>query len=159
MITFSVVIHYYGYFSPLINNLMSIQQFEITLKPRAQGMHLVTDEIISQIPELTSIRAGILQLFIQHSSASISINEYADPDVRQDLERFYAELCNNKPYYTHTAEGPDDMPSHIKASILGSSISLPVTNGAPNFGTWQGIILGEHRLNASSRRLIATLIH
>ena len=138
---------------------MGIQQFEIVLDSKVQGMHLVTDEIFSQIPNLASMNSGLLHLFIQHSSASISINECTDPDVRNDLEGFYDELCNDKSYYKHTAEGPDDMPSHVKASMLGSSVSIPITNGRPNLGVWQGILLGEHRANAGSRRLIATLIY
>ncbi|MCS5592098.1 MAG: secondary thiamine-phosphate synthase enzyme YjbQ [Gammaproteobacteria bacterium] len=138
---------------------MSVQQFEILLNPRAQGMHLVTNEVFDQIPGIASISSGLLHIFIQHSSASISINEWADPDVRQDLENFYAELCNNKSYYMHTAEGLDDMPSHVKASMLGSSISIPITSGRANLGVWQGVILGEHRIQGGSRKLIVTLIH
>ena len=138
---------------------MSVQQFEIVLKAREQGMHLVTEEVFSQMPDLSGISAGLLHVFIQHSSASISINEWADPDVRRDLENFYAELCNNKSYFRHTAEGSDDMPSHVKASLLGSNISIPITNGRLNLGVWQGVILGEHRIRGCSRKLIATLIH
>ena len=98
-------------------------------------------------------------MFIQHSSASISINEHADTSVRKDLEKFYSEICDDKQYYIHTYEGPDDMPSHVKTSMLGSDVSIPITSGQPNFGTWQGIILGEHRIRAGSRRIIATLMH
>lgn len=138
---------------------MSVQQFEIVLKAKEQGMHLVTEEIFAQMPELKSISTGLLHLFIQHTSASISINEWADPDVRRDLENFYAELCDNKSYFGHTAEGLDDMPSHIKASILGSSVSIPIANGKANLGVWQGVVLGEHRIHGGSRKLVATLIH
>ena len=138
---------------------MEIKQFELELKAKERGFHLVTEEVFKQIPELTSVRVGLLNLFIQHSSASLFINEYADPSVRSDLEEFYSELCNNKVYYTHTAEGPDDMPSHAKASILGAGISIPITSGRPNFGTWQGIILGEHRIHAGTRKIVATLIY
>ena len=138
---------------------MSVQQFEIVLKAKEQGMHLVTEEIFAQMPELKSISTGLLHLFIQHTSASISINEWADPDVRRDLENFCAELCDNKSYFRHTAEGLDDMPSHIKASILGSSVSIPIANGKANLGVWQGVVLGEHRIHGGSRKLVATLIH
>ena len=138
---------------------MKIQQFEIILQSKERGFHIVTDEVFEQIPDLEQVQIGLLHLFIQHSSASISINEYADPSVRKDLEKFYAELCNDKQYYTHTYEGSDDMPSHVKTSLLGSDIMIPITSGQPNFGTWQGIILGEHRIRADSRRIIATLMH
>ena len=138
---------------------MKIKQFEIILQSKERGFHLVTDEIFGQIPDLGQVRTGLLHLFILHSSASISINEYADPSVRKDLEKFYSELCNDKQYYTHTYEGPDDMPSHVKTSMLGSDVTIPITSGQPNFGTWQGIILGEHRIRAGSRRIIATLIY
>ena len=120
---------------------------------------MVTDEVFVQIPDLAQVRIGLLHLYIQHSSASISINEYADSSVRKDLEKFYSELCDDKQYFTHTYEGPDDMPSHVKTSMLGSDVTIPITSGQPNFGTWQGIILGEHRLQAGSRRIIATLIY
>ncbi len=138
---------------------MEIKQFELKLKAKERGFHLVTDEVFKQIPELTRVSVGLLHLFIQHSSASLFINEYADPSVRSDLEEFYSELCNNKAYYTHTSEGSDDMPSHVKASILGTDISIPITSGRPNFGTWQGIIMGEHRIHAGSRKIVATLIY
>ena len=138
---------------------MKIQQFEIVLQSKERGFHLVTDEVFKQIPDLEQVRTGLLHLYIQHSSASISINEYADSSVRKDLEKFYSELCDDKQYFTHTYEGPDDMPSHVKTSMLGSEVSIPITSGQPNFGTWQGIVLGEHRIRAGSRRIIATLIH
>ena len=138
---------------------MKFTQFEIILKSKERGFHLVTGEIFGQISELDQVRTGLLHLFIQHSSASISINEYADSSVRKDLEKFYSELCDDKQYFTHTYEGPDDMPSHVKTSMLGSDVTIPITSGQPNFGTWQGIILGEHRLQAGSRRIIATLIY
>ena len=138
---------------------MKITQFEIILKSKERGFQLVTDEVFVQIPDLAQVRIGLLHLYIQHSSASISINEYADSSVRKDLEKFYSELCDDKQYFTHTYEGPDDMPSHVKTSMLGSDVTIPITSGQPNFGTWQGIILGEHRLQAGSRRIIATLIY
>ena len=109
---------------------MKIKQFEIILQSKERGFHLVTDEVFRQIPDLGKVRIGLLHLFIQHSSASISINEYAD--VRKDLEKFYSELCNDKQYYTHTYEGPDDMPSHVKTSLLGSDVTIPITSGQPN---------------------------
>ena len=138
---------------------MEIKQFELKLKAKERGFHLVSDEVFKQIPELARVSVGLLHLFIQHSSASLFINEYADPSVRSDLEEFYSELCNNKVYYTHTSEGSDDMPSHVKASILGSDISIPIASGRPSFGTWQGIIMGEHRIHAGSRKIVATLIY
>ena len=138
---------------------MKIQQFEIILQSKERGFQLVTDEVFVQIPDLAQVRIGLLHLYIQHSSASISINEYADSSVRKDFEKFYSELCDDKQYFTHTYEGPDDMPSHVKTSMLGSDVTIPITSGQPNFGTWQGIILGEPRLQAGSRRIIATLIY
>ena len=138
---------------------MKTKQFEIILQSKERGFHLVTEEVFGQIPDLDEVRVGLLHLFIQHSSASISINEHADPSVRKDLEKFYSELCNDKDYFTHTYEGPDDMPSHVKASMVGSDVTIPITSGQPNFGTWQGIILGEHRIRAGSRLIIATLMH
>ena len=133
-------------------------QKEIVLKPRARGFHLVTDEIVRSLPELAQIRIGVAHLFIQHTSASLCINENADPTVRTDLEHSFNELApENAPYYVHTTEGPDDMPAHIKAALIGTSVSVPVTNGRLNLGTWQGIYLCEHRDRGGSRRVIATI--
>ncbi|HMK37750.1 MAG TPA: secondary thiamine-phosphate synthase enzyme YjbQ [Bacteroidota bacterium] len=133
-------------------------QKQIVLKPRKRGFHLVTPEILSTLPEISSLRCGILHLFLRHTSASLTINENADPSVRTDLERHFNEIApENAPYYTHDTEGPDDMPAHIKASLLGSSLTIPVTDGDLNLGTWQGIYLCEHRERGGSRSLIATL--
>jgi len=134
------------------------QQKVIRLAPRARGFHLVTAEILQQLPELAGYRCGLLHLFIQHTSASLTINENADPSVRHDMEahlhRMVPELA---PYFRHTLEGPDDMPAHIKASLLGAALTLPVQNGRPALGTWQGIWLGEHREHGGARQIVATL--
>ena len=133
-------------------------QKEFTLAPRARGFHLVTAEIISRLPEMTALRHGILHLFLKHTSASLTLNENADPDVRSDLERHFNVLApEHAPHYDHTAEGPDDMPSHIKTSLLGSSLLIPVTSGRLNLGTWQGIYLCEHRNRGGVRSIVATL--
>ena len=133
-------------------------QKEFSLKARSRGFHLVTREVLEHLPELDQIDIGILQLFIQHTSASLTINENADPDVRGDMERhFNHSVPENAPYYEHTLEGADDMPAHIKASILGASLSIPVDRGRLRMGTWQGIYLCEHRNHGGSRRLVATL--
>ena len=133
-------------------------QTEITLRSRKRGFHLITDEILSQLTELNDISCGILHLFIKHSSASITLNENADPTVRSDMEEHFNHFVPERaPYYQHTYEGDDDMPAHIKASLLGNSLSLPITNGQLNIGIWQGIYLGEHRNHASSRTIVATI--
>lgn len=133
-----------------------IKQFKLTLKPYPRGFHLVTQEIMSQIPELPE--SGLLNLFIQHSSAGLTINENADPSVRVDFESIFNKLVpENEAYYTHVMEGPDDMPAHVKASLVGSSVNIPVQNGRTALGTWQGIYLCEFRNHASSRRILATL--
>ena len=106
---------------------------------------------------MPSVETGFLHLFIQHTSASLSINENADPTVREDMENFFTELADEKSYYIHTYEGADDMPAHIKASVLGSALTIPITNGRMNLGTWQGIYLGEHRDHGGSRRIVVTL--
>ncbi len=137
---------------------MNIKQCEVVLSAKSRGFHLVSDEIISQIPFLSEAHVGQLNLFIQHSSASLSINENADPSVRHDMENFFTELCDDKPYFMHTYEGSDDMPAHIKSSMIGASISIPVTNGALNLGIWQGIYLNEHRNSGASRKVVATLL-
>ena len=137
---------------------MSWMQKEITLRARGRGFHLVTDEIVSQIPELDSYRVGIAHIFIKHTSASLALNENADPTVRQDMESHFNEMVpEDAPYYVHTYEGPDDMPAHIKAVLLGASLSLPIKNGRFNLGTWQGIYLCEHRDRARARHLVVTL--
>lgn len=137
---------------------MAVIQKVITLKAQPRGFHLITDEIEHGLPELRKVEAGILHVFIQHTSASLTINENADPTVRQDFESHFNKMVpENAPYYRHTYEGPDDMPAHLKASILGSSVSIPVTAGRLNLGTWQGVYLGEHRDHGGARRLVLTL--
>ena len=134
------------------------QQKQIQLKARSRGFHLVTDEIELALPELSQIKMGLLHLFIQHSSASLTINENADPTVRTDMEKHFNQFVpEDAPYYQHTYEGSDDMPAHIKASTLGSSVSIPISSGCLNLGTWQGIYLGEHRDYGGRRNLIATI--
>jgi secondary thiamine-phosphate synthase enzyme len=138
---------------------MIVIQKEIKLQARSRGFHLVTSEIISQLPELKTIRYGELQVFIKHTSASLTLNENADPTVRKDFEKHLNKLApENAPYYEHDTEGSDDMPAHLKASILGSSVSIPVTDGRLNLGTWQGIYFCEHRNNGGARDLVLTLI-
>ncbi|MFL2595272.1 MAG: secondary thiamine-phosphate synthase enzyme YjbQ [Flavobacteriaceae bacterium] len=128
-------------------------QIEITLKPFARGFHLITDEIVSKLPDFT----GIVHVFIQHTSASLTINENADPSVRVDFETHFNKLVSESDdHYTHTLEGKDDMTSHIKSSILGSSVSFPIKNGIPQLGTWQGVYLCEHRNRASGRKIFVT---
>ncbi len=134
------------------------QQRILTLAPRARGFHLVTGEVLEGMPEIGELRVGLLHLFIQHTSASLAINENADPDVRGDLERhFNVMVPENAPHYEHTLEGPDDMPAHIKTVLIGESLTLPIRDGAPALGTWQGIYLCEHRDRAGGRRVVATL--
>ncbi len=134
------------------------QQTEIRLKARSRGFHLITDEVLRQLPQLAEIQCGILHIFIKHSSASITLNENADPTVRSDMEAHFNHFVPERaPYYQHTYEGDDDMPAHIKASLLGNSLSLPINHGQLNIGIWQGIYLGEHRDHASSRTLVITL--
>ena len=119
---------------------------------------MVTEEVESQLEELKEINSGMLNVFIKHTSAGITINENADPTVREDFESHFNEMVpENMPYYKHTLEGSDDMPAHIKASLLGSSLQIPVTNGKLNMGTWQGIYLAEHRNNGGSRKLVLSL--
>ena len=137
---------------------MVFVQKEIKLRPRSRGFHLVTSEIISQIPELRTIQKGVLHVFIKHTSASLTLNENADPTVREDFEKHFNELApEHAPYYEHDTEGSDDIPAHLKASMLGSSVSIPVTNGKLNLGTWQGIYFCEHRNDGGARELVLTL--
>ena len=132
------------------------KQIRLTVKPR--GFHLVTSEILQQVPELSRINTGLAHFFLQHTSASLSINENADASVRRDMERHFNELApENAPYYEHTCEGPDDMPAHLKASLIGNSVSIPITNGRVNLGTWQGIYLCEFRNRGGSRSLVITI--
>jgi len=137
---------------------MKFFQKEIQLRPYSRGYHLVTQEIITAIPELKEIQMGQLQVFIKHTSASLTINENADPTVRIDFESHVNKMIpENMPYYQHDYEGADDMPAHIKSSMFGCSVLIPVTNGKLNLGTWQGIYLGEHRNYGGSRKLVASL--
>lgn len=134
------------------------QQHRIQLRAYPRGFHLITREIEKQVPEITSISVGLLHVFIQHTSASLTINENADPTVRDDLERHFNHSAPERaPYYQHTDEGDDDMPAHIKASTLGCSVTIPIHQGRLALGTWQGIYLGEHRNYGGERQLIATL--
>ena len=133
-------------------------QKTIQLKARARGFHLITSEIEQALPELADLSVGLLHVFIQHTSASLTINENADPTVRVDFEEVFSRLVpENQPYYKHNDEGPDDLPAHIKSSLLGPSLTIPVTNGRLALGTWQGIYLCEHRDYGGSRRLVLTL--
>ncbi|MBA3438174.1 MAG: secondary thiamine-phosphate synthase enzyme YjbQ [Thermoleophilaceae bacterium] len=133
-------------------------QRDIELGRRPRGFHLVTGEVVSSLPEIEDLGVGVVHLFIRHTSASLTLNENASADVRHDFESWFDEAVPERAsYWTHTLEGPDDMPAHIKAALLGSSLSLPVRDGALALGTWQGIYLGEHRDRASARTLTATL--
>jgi len=132
-------------------------QKSIELPRKARGFHLITDLILKQLPELQAYQIGLFHLFIQHTSASLSINENADRDVRTDFETTMNQIVPESLDYVHTIEGPDDMPAHVKASLLGSSLLIPITQGRLALGTWQGIYLCEHRDAASSRSLVATI--
>jgi secondary thiamine-phosphate synthase enzyme len=138
---------------------MTWVQKEFSLGARGRGFHLVTSEIVSKLPELAAIRHGLLHLFSQHTSASLTLNENADPSVRADMERHFNAIApENAAYYTHDTEGSDDMPAHIKSSLLGASVTIPITDGRLNLGTWQGIYLCEHRDYGGSRSIVATLL-
>lgn len=132
-------------------------QKTIQLRARRRGFHLVTQEVLAELPELKTIRVGLLHVFIQHTSASLCLNENADPDVQTDLEMAFSRIASEDFPYVHTIEGPDDMPAHVKAAMIGSSITVPISDGRLNVGTWQGIYLCEHRNHASNRRLVLTL--
>lgn len=133
-------------------------QKEISLNPKPRGFHLITNEIIQNLQEIGDISIGTMEIFIKHTSASLTINEDADPTVRNDFESHFNQIVpENAPYYKHTIEGPDDMPAHLKSSILGSSVTIPITNGTLNLGTWQGIYLCEHRNHGGSRSVVLTL--
>ena len=136
---------------------MSWYQCRIELAPRSRGMHLITTEVLAAIPQLQSMKIGLLHLFIQHTSASLTINENADPDVPEDLESILSVIAPENFSYRHTCEGPDDMPAHVKGSLMGCELTIPVCNGLLSLGTWQGIFLCEHRNRGGHRRLIATL--
>ena len=137
---------------------MQFFQKEIVLSPRKRGFHLITGEVVSAVPELKEVSVGVLHLFIKHTSASLSINENADSTVRADFEKhFNVMVPEDQSYYQHVYEGSDDMPAHIKASLLGSSLSIPITSGHLNLGIWQGIYLCEHRDRGGSRTLVLTI--
>lgn len=138
---------------------MSIIQKELILSRKSRGFHLITEEVLDQLPEIESIKTGLAHIFIQHTSASLTINENADPTVRHDFETFFTRTVpEDTSLYKHVFEGPDDMTSHIKSSLLGSSVSIPITGGRFNLGTWQGIYLCEHRNSSGPRKLVITLI-
>ncbi|EIJ33474.1 secondary thiamine-phosphate synthase enzyme YjbQ [Thiothrix nivea] len=133
-------------------------QKELRLKAKPRGFHLISDEILHQLPELGSINIGLMNIFIKHTSASLTINENADPSVRQDFESFFNRAVpENEPYYRHTDEGSDDLPAHLKGSILGFSLNIPISNGRLNMGTWQGIYLCEHRNYGGARSIVVTV--
>lgn len=137
---------------------MHFFQEEIRLKARKRGFHIITDEIVRAVPEIRNIRMGQLHVFIKHTSAGLTINENADPSVGQDFESHMNTVVpENAPYYIHTQEGPDDMPAHIKASLMGSSVTIPITSGKLNLGIWQGIYLCEHRDHGGSRSVVITV--
>ena len=134
-----------------------IQQVEFTLKEKNRGFHLITDEALHHLPKLP--QTGLLHLFIKHTSAGLTINENADPDVQTDLNTIFDRLVRERePYYIHTCEGADDMPAHAKSTIVGVSLTIPITNGRLNLGTWQGIYLCEFRNRAVGRKIVATII-
>lgn len=137
--------------------VMTNNQVELKISAKSRGFHLITDEIEQALPQLNG--NGLLHVFIKHTSASLTINENADPTVRQDFESHFNETVpENAPYYRHTFEGPDDMPAHLKASLLGSSVTIPLTNGRLNMGTWQGVYLCEHRNHGGPRTLLLTVV-
>ena len=136
---------------------VKIFQKTISLRQRRRGFHLITDEVVSALPEIKNLRTGICQVFIQHTSASLTINENADPTVRKDFEMFFNKAVpENDPDYEHDYEGADDMPAHLKSSLLGASVSIPITNGRLAMGIWQGIYLCEHRDYGGERKLVIT---
>jgi secondary thiamine-phosphate synthase enzyme len=137
---------------------MAWLQKTVTLPPRSRGFHLITEELVRAVPELARIRVGVAHFFIQHTSASLCINENADPTVRSDLESHFNILApEDEPHYRHNSEGSDDMPAHIKAALIGTSVAVPITDGRLNLGTWQGIYLCEHRNRGGARRVVVTI--
>jgi len=132
-------------------------QRELTIPARRRGFHLITNDVVDQIPEMSELACGLLHVFLKHTSASLCINENADPDVQTDLEMAISRIAPENFPYVHTIEGPDDMPAHVKTTLIGSELTIPVTSGRLNLGTWQGIYLCEHRDRASSRRIVLTL--
>ena len=136
---------------------MKIYQQTLNLKERKRGFHLITTEVVNALPEISDLKTGILQVFIRHTSASLTINENADPTVRKDFEMYFNKAVpENDPDYQHDEEGPDDMPAHLKAAMLGSSVTIPIRNGRLALGTWQGIYLCEHRNYGGQRSLVLT---
>lgn len=136
-----------------------IQQIEIQLKPRQKGFHSITNEILNSLPELKEVEKGLIHILLKHTSASITINEDADPVVKEDFEAFMNKYVpENEPYFKHTYEGSDDMPAHLKSSLLGCELTIPVKSGKLELGTWQWIYLGEHRNFGGSRNLFITVI-
>jgi secondary thiamine-phosphate synthase enzyme len=136
---------------------MQIYQQEIDLKPKRRGFHIITYEVTDALPQIKEIKTGICQVFIQHTSASLCVNENADPTVRQDFEMYFNKAVpENDPDYRHNDEGPDDMPAHLKAAMLGSSVTMPIRNGRLALGTWQGIYLCEHRNHGGQRTIVIT---
>ncbi|PIA81351.1 secondary thiamine-phosphate synthase [Gaetbulibacter sp. 4G1] len=137
---------------------MTFFQKEIQLEPFSRGFHLITNEVLNAVPEISQIKIGQTQIFIKHTSASLTINEDVDYTVRTDFESHFNKMVpENAPYYKHTYEGSDDMPAHIKASILGASVQIPITNGKLNLGIWQGVYLCEHRNSGGSRKIVITI--
>ena len=133
-------------------------QKEIHLKSKSTGFHLITEELLHELPELRNFGVGILNLFLMHTSASLTLNENADPTVRRDFESYFNHTVpETEPYYLHRDEGPDDLPAHLKSSILGNSLNIPISGGRPSLGTWQGIYLCEHRNHGGNRRLVVTI--
>ncbi len=133
-------------------------QQELVLAPRSRGFHLITHEIVAAVPEIGRYTVGLAHLFIRHTSAALALNENADPTVRADMEAYFDRLApENAPYYRHTIEGPDDMPAHLKAVLLGSSLTIPISDGRLALGTWQGVYLCEHRDDGGRRQLVVTL--
>ena len=132
-------------------------QRQIQLPPYSRGLHLITDRVVDEMPEIAQLSIGLMHLFIQHTSASLTINENADPDVPRDLEMALSTIAAEDLPYRHTIEGPDDMPAHVKAALLGSSFSIPIQDGRLALGTWQGVFLCEHRNRAAARRIMLTL--
>ena len=133
-------------------------QKEIRLKPRSRGFHLITEDLLGELPELSNFKIGMMNIFIMHTSASLTINENADSTVRQDFESYFSRAVpENEPYYRHQDEGSDDLPAHLKSSILGNSLNIPIANGRARLGIWQGIYLCEHRNHGGNRRVVVTI--
>ena len=133
-------------------------QSEVRLHPKRRGFHLVTEEIIAQVAGLEKIEIGMAHFLLKHTSASLSLNENADPTVRDDMEQYFNRVApENQDYFKHTLEGADDMPAHLKAALVGTELNIPISRGQLNLGTWQGIYLGEHRDNGGSRRIVVTV--